>query len=93
LVVAHRSDSYRKLGRAISDHRCRQGLSHAELAARSGLDRAYFGSIERGERRPSYGRVLDIAKGLGLTGAELVGHAERGSRVDRLESNARRLFR
>jgi transcriptional regulator with XRE-family HTH domain len=75
--VAHRSESYRKLGHAIRHHRRRLCLSQAQVANRSGLDRAYFSSIERGERRPSYGRVLDIAHALGLTGAELVGHAER----------------
>jgi transcriptional regulator with XRE-family HTH domain len=74
--VARRSDSYRNLGRAIRVHRHRLGLSQAQVATRSGLDRAYFSSIERGERRPSYGRVLDIARALGLTGAELVDHAE-----------------
>jgi transcriptional regulator with XRE-family HTH domain len=77
LRVVHRADSYRKLGRAIRAHRDRLGLSQAQLATRSGLDRAYFSSIERGGRRPSYGRVLDIAQALGLSGAELVEHAER----------------
>jgi transcriptional regulator with XRE-family HTH domain len=74
--VAQRSDSYRNLGRAIRVHRHRLELSQAQLATRSGLDRAYLSSIERGERRPSYGRVLDIARALGLTPAELVDHAE-----------------
>jgi transcriptional regulator with XRE-family HTH domain len=72
----HRAHSYARLGLAIREARLERGLSQEELAARSDTDRSYMGGVERGERRPSYGKMLDVAQGLGMAGAELVARAE-----------------
>ena len=63
------------LGRAVRELRRGLGLTQEELAELSGMDRAYEGAIERGERRPTYGKVLDLAQALGVSGAELVARA------------------
>jgi transcriptional regulator with XRE-family HTH domain len=73
--MRHREHSYRMLGRAIRELRRGEGLSQERLADLSGMDRAYVGAIERGERRPTYGKVLDLADALGVAPAELVAQA------------------
>jgi len=72
-----RALSYRALGRAIREIRKtkKPRMSQAELADTVRMDRAYVGSIERGERRPSYGAVLDLAAGLGVAPTRLVADA------------------
>jgi transcriptional regulator with XRE-family HTH domain len=70
------------LGRAIREFRRRAGLTQDGLAVRSGMDRAYVGAIERGERRPTYGKLLDLAAGLEVEGAELVARAAQHGAED-----------
>lgn len=52
------------LGRRISEIRAQQKLTQEELALETGLNRAYIGYIERGERNPFIDTVDKIAKGL-----------------------------
>lgn len=46
------------------------------MALEAGVDRSYFGKLERGERQPSLSILLRIAGALGVSGAELVKRAE-----------------
>lgn len=73
--MRHRHHSYRMLGRAIRELRRGEGLSQERLATMSGMDRAYLGAIERGERRPTYGKVLDVADALRIPASDLVARA------------------
>ncbi|HVE68415.1 MAG TPA: helix-turn-helix transcriptional regulator [Solirubrobacteraceae bacterium] len=73
--MRHREHSYRTLGRAIRELRRQRRLSQDELARLSRMDRAYVGAIERGERRPTYGKVLDLADALSVAPGELVARA------------------
>ena len=54
--------------------------SQEELATRCGLHRTYVGDIERGERNPSYESIVKLATGLGVSGSDVLAHAERRSR-------------
>jgi transcriptional regulator with XRE-family HTH domain len=48
-----------------------------------GVDRSYYGKLERGERQPSLGLLLRIAAALEISGAELVGLVEAHSAMHR----------
>jgi transcriptional regulator with XRE-family HTH domain len=63
--------------RVVKKHRMKKGLSRAELAKRAGLHQTYIGLLEREERSPNLDTAKAIAKGLGLTLAELVRQAEK----------------
>ncbi len=53
-----------------------QGVAQDAFALVAGVDRSYYGKLERGERQPSLALLLRIAGGLGVTGADLVGRTE-----------------
>jgi transcriptional regulator with XRE-family HTH domain len=65
------------LGTAIREARTAAGLSQEGLAAETGVDRSFFGHVERGQQNPSYVVLLRIADGLGVTLDELIGRALR----------------
>ncbi len=52
-----------------------QGYSQERLAARVGLDRSYYGAIERGEYKVSVSVAEKIAGGLDLKLSELLRRA------------------
>jgi len=62
----------KKLGKRIADYRDRLGITQDELASRAGIERSYMGTIERGERNPSYDKLVSIAKVLGVSIKDLV---------------------
>jgi len=55
---------HKSFGARIRYFRLKIGLSQEELAGRCGLDRAYVGGIERGERNPSLKNISIIASNL-----------------------------
>jgi len=59
------STALTQLGRAISRRRAEARLTQEKLSDLSGLHRTYIGSVERGERNPTYTSLLSIARGLG----------------------------
>lgn len=48
-------------------------LSQEEVALRAGIDRSYFGAIERGEKNVSLINIHRIAEALGVGADELFG--------------------
>ncbi len=64
-----------RLGRAVRELRQKAGLSQIELAEKADLNFNYIGSLERGEKLASVETVVRLARGLGLTGAELLRRA------------------
>lgn len=52
------------------------GYSQEGFANHIGLDRSYFGGLERGQRNPTLDVMVKIAAGLGVTVAELVATVE-----------------
>lgn len=58
-------------GRRVRQLRTATGVSQEAFAHRVGIDRSYFGSIERGERNVSLDNVQLIADGLGVPPLDL----------------------
>lgn len=52
---------YKNLGKRLNQVRTRRGLTQEKLAGEAGLNRAYIGYIERGERKPSIETMAKIA--------------------------------
>jgi len=63
---ARERQELRDLGRVLRSFRTRSGISQEDLADRAGLHRTYVGSVERGERNPSF---LSLTKILEASGA------------------------
>ena len=59
-------------GRRARQLRKEQGVSQEAFAHEIGMDRSYYGSIERGERNVSLENICLIARGLGVPPAELL---------------------
>lgn len=62
----------RRFGDAVRRLRLVQGLSQERLAATAGIDRAYMGGLERGQRNPSLTTIARVARGLQLPISELM---------------------
>lgn len=56
-----KSDVLKRVGLKIRELREKQGISQEEFAARAGLDRSYYGGVERGERNLSTINIIKIA--------------------------------
>lgn len=41
------------------------------------VNRSYYGKLERGERQPSFGLILQVAKGLVVSAGDLVMRVEK----------------
>lgn len=59
------------LGRKIRQIRMKKGVSQESVALASGLDRSYFGGIERGEHNVAVANLEKIAVALNITMSEL----------------------
>ena len=58
--------SCREFGAAIRKARNDQGLTQAELAAKSGVSRPWLSELETGKRTAEFGRVLWVLDALDL---------------------------
>ncbi len=67
---------YRCLGEVINARRKRLKLTQDELAAESGVNRAFISNIEQGRRNPSIGAVASIAKGLRTRVSKMLAQCE-----------------
>ena len=59
------------LGKKIRKFREQSGLSQEAFASEAGLDRAYYGGVERGERNISSINLIQIAAALGVEVGDL----------------------
>lgn len=55
-----------ELGKRIRTLRKSAGYTQEEFAYKAGLDRSYYGAVERGERNLSVLNLLKIAEALGV---------------------------
>lgn len=67
----------RAFGQAVRSTRIATGISQDRMALAAGVDRSFFGKLERGERQPSLGIMLRIAAALGVTGTQLMALTEQ----------------
>ena len=63
-------------GERLRECRHMAEMTQEELAAAAGLHWTYIGQIERGERNLTYINVLRLARGLGMTPADLLDGVE-----------------
>jgi XRE family transcriptional regulator, regulator of sulfur utilization len=73
----------RAFGEVSRSLRVERGVAQDTFALAAGVDRSYYGKLERGERQPSLGLLLRIAAALEITGAELVALVESHAAVHR----------
>jgi transcriptional regulator with XRE-family HTH domain len=64
------------LGAAARAARAERGLPQESLAALAGIDRSYYGAIERGEFNVSLDTIVKIAAALEVSAASLLARAE-----------------
>jgi XRE family transcriptional regulator, regulator of sulfur utilization len=74
-MSAKKSAANQALGRAIRAARCERGFAQEAFAARAGIDRSYFGAIERGEFNVSLDMIVKIASALQEPAAALLRRA------------------
>ena len=65
-------DAKSLFGRRVRQLRTAAGVSQELFAHSIGIDRSYYGSIERGERNVSLDNICLIAAGLGVPAHELL---------------------
>jgi transcriptional regulator with XRE-family HTH domain len=59
-------------GRTVRELRTEKGITQEAFAYLSGVDRSYFGHIERGRKNVTLRMIYQIADGLGMTVVELL---------------------
>jgi transcriptional regulator with XRE-family HTH domain len=74
-MPAKKSAALEALGDTIRSARRERGYAQEAFAARVGLDRSYFGAIERGEFNVTLGTLLKITDGLGVRASTLLRRA------------------
>jgi transcriptional regulator with XRE-family HTH domain len=74
-MPAKKSAAVRALGVAIRSARRERGYAQEAFAARVGLDRSYFGAVERGEFNITMDTLTTIADGLGIRASTLLRRA------------------
>ncbi len=74
-MPSKKSAANQALGQAIRAARRERGFAQEAFAARAGIDRSYFGAIERGEFNVSLDMIVRLAKGLGVSASELLASA------------------
>ncbi len=70
--MSEESDILLRFGKRVRELRKERGFSQEKFAAECGLDRTYFGGIERGERNVALKNIEIIAVALELSLSELM---------------------
>jgi transcriptional regulator with XRE-family HTH domain len=71
------SPAHAAFGDALRQLRKDRGISQEGLALKSGLNRGYYGDVERGERNIALANILKIANALELPASQIHTRAER----------------
>ena len=77
------SPAHVAFGDAIRSTRKEQRTSQEAFALKCGLDRSYYGAVERGERNVSLTNIVRIAEALDTPLANIFARAEAASPVQR----------
>jgi XRE family transcriptional regulator, regulator of sulfur utilization len=70
-----RSPTTIAFGAAVRALRVERGFAQEAFAAHAGMDRSYYGAIERGEFNVSLETLLKLAGALEVSAAEVLRHA------------------
>jgi transcriptional regulator with XRE-family HTH domain len=65
-VQSKGSRDSRALGRAFRATRKEQGYTQESFALKAGIDRSYYGALERGEYNTTIETIMHVARGLGV---------------------------
>lgn len=76
-ATTHSSPLSRAFGAAVRRLRAERGVSQEQMALKAGIDRSYFGHLERGEYSPTLEMVERVAVAFEVPASELVARAER----------------
>ncbi|MGA2319487.1 MAG: helix-turn-helix transcriptional regulator [Solirubrobacteraceae bacterium] len=71
-MTSDQGDPRARFGERLRSLRATKGISQEELAASSGLNRTYVGSVERGERNVSLLNIHKLAAALGVAPSTLL---------------------
>ncbi len=63
-------------GAAVRSLRVEQGFAQESFAAYAGIDRSYYGAIERGEFNVSLETIVKLAGALNVTAADVMRRAQ-----------------
>ena len=74
-ISRHRPHQRKRLGQTIRSRRTELLLSQEQLAELAGCHRNYVGKVERGEQNITIDMLVQIAKALKTTVAQLTRHA------------------
>ncbi len=66
-----KSEANQALGDAIRAIRGEQGLTQEAFAIRAGIDRSYYGALERGEFNMTVDTLMTVATGLDVSASEI----------------------
>lgn len=70
-MPSKKSAANQALGSAIRTVRRQQGFTQESFASKAGVDRSYYGAVERGEFNVTVDTIVAIATGLDVSVAEL----------------------
>lgn len=73
----------RAFGAVVRRRREERQIAQDAFALAAGIDRSYYGKLERGERQPSLGILLRIASALDESGASILAAVEDHLRTTR----------
>jgi transcriptional regulator with XRE-family HTH domain len=77
------SPSHAAFGTAIRELRKEKGIAQERLALKSGLNRGYYGDVERGQRNVSLANILKIANALEVPASAIFARSEKQLRRTR----------
>jgi transcriptional regulator with XRE-family HTH domain len=63
-------------GQAVREARLKRGLSQEEAALLGGLDRSYYGHLERATKTPTVNMIFRVSQAVGRTPSQLFRRAE-----------------
>jgi transcriptional regulator with XRE-family HTH domain len=64
-------------GEALKELRVARSLTQEALALDAGTERSHISALERAEKGPSLGTMLNLAQALGMSAADLMALVER----------------
>lgn len=63
-------------GLAVREARLKRGDSQEEAASSGGIDRAYYGHVERGSKAPTVNTIFRVSEAVGRKPSQLFARAE-----------------